>query len=98
MNRLEEPRRRTSEAATSEKTKMLSEPWLLTRTLKLPVGLGHHVDRAGQGRSPPLACKTDATRQAVALRLQQIDAAVGEGHHDLPARQRPARPRPAGRR
>ena len=54
-------------APPREKTERLSEPWLLTRTSKTAVGLGHHVDRAGQRGCRALGQELRLHGQAVAL-------------------------------
>ena len=74
-------------APAREKTKMVSEPWLLTRTLKSPLGLLTTSIALGSAGVAPLGMQFRRHAQAVALRAQEIDVAVGEGHHDLPARQ-----------
>ena len=77
---------------------MLSEPWLLTRTSKSPLGLATTSIALGKAGVASVCQEFRRHAQAVALRAQEIDDAVGEGHHDLPARRGPARPPPAGRR
>ena len=66
---------------------MVSEPWLLTRTSKCPLDLLTTSIALGKAGVAPCACEHRRHAQAVALRAQEIDDAVGEGHHDLPARQ-----------
>ena len=64
----------------------LSEPWLLTRTSKTPLALATTSIELGSAAVPPSASSCDCDAQTVALRHQNIDDAVGEGHDDLTAR------------
>ncbi len=85
------------EAATWAKTKMVSEPALLTRTLNCPPALLTTSIALGTAGRPPWACKVDVTVRPSPVGLRRLDVAIGEGHHDLTRSPVPARPAPADR-
>ena len=84
-------------APPREKTERLSEPSLLTRTSNSPLALATTSIELGKAGVAPSRQQLRLHDQAVALWHQEIDDAVGEGHHDLPARQGLRGHAPAGR-
>ena len=85
-------------APAREKTEMVSEPWLLTRTSKSPLALSTTSIALGSAGVTPCGQQVRRHAQAVALRDQEIDDRRWQGPPRLARSTGPARPAPAGRR